>query len=70
MTGAPRGPIERDKASALEDAIQDGGRQVVVMQHLSPLAEWFIGGKDHGSFSQVAMVDHMKQNIGGIGAVG
>ena len=59
-----------DKASALEDAIQDGGRQVFVMQSLSPLAERFIGGKDHGSFSQVAMVDDMKQDIGGIGTVG
>jgi hypothetical protein len=28
-----------DKASALEDAIQDGGRQVLVMQYLSPVAE-------------------------------
>jgi hypothetical protein len=40
------------------------------MQDLSPLAERFIGGKDHGSFSQVAVVDDMKQDIGGVGAVG
>ncbi len=59
-----------DKASAFEDAIEDGGRQVVVMQHLPPLAERFIGGKDHRSFSQMAMVDDMKQDIGGIGPVG
>ena len=59
-----------DKASALEDAIQDGGRQIFVMQNLSPFAERLIGGEDHRSFSQVAIVDHMKQNIGGIGTVG
>ena len=59
-----------DKTSTLEDAIQDGGRQVLVMQHLSPLGERFIGGKDHGSFSQVAIVDDMKQDIGGLGTVG
>jgi hypothetical protein len=35
-----------DKASALEDAIQDGGRQVLVMQNLSPLAERLIGGEE------------------------
>jgi len=29
-----------------------------------------LGGEDHRSFSQVAIVDHMKQNIGGIGTVG
>jgi hypothetical protein len=59
-----------DKASALQDAIQDGGCQVFIVQHLSPLAERLVGGKDHRSFSQVAIVDHMKQNIGGIGTVG
>ena len=60
----------QDKASALEDAIQDSGGQVVIMQYLSPIAERFIGSKDHGSFSQVAIVDDMKQDIGGIGTVG
>jgi len=29
-----------------------------------------MGGEDHRSFSQVAIVDHMKQNIGDIGTVG
>src|SRR5882762_1159969 len=40
------------------------------MQNLSPLAERLIGGEDHRSFSQVAIVDYMKQNIGGIWTVG
>jgi hypothetical protein len=70
VTGAPGGSIEVDKASAFEDAIQDGGRQILVVQHSSPLAEGLIGGKDHRSFSQVAIVDHVKQNIGGIRTVG
>jgi hypothetical protein len=59
-----------DESSAFQNSIQDGGRQVVVVQHLSPLAERFIGGKDHRSLSQVAIVDDMKQDIGGIGTVG
>ena len=58
-----------DEASALEDAIQDGGRQVLIVQHPSPLAEWLIRGEDHRSFSQVAIVDDMKQDIGGIGTI-
>ena len=70
MTGSPGGSIEVDKASALKDAIQDGGRQIFVMQNLSSFAERLIRGEDHRSFSQVAIVDHMKQNIGGIGTVG
>jgi hypothetical protein len=59
-----------DKASALQDAIQDGGRQVLIVQNLSPLAEWLIGGKDQRSLSQVSVVDHVKQNIGSIRTVG
>jgi len=50
--------------------IQDGGRQVIVMQNLSPLAERLLVVKINRSFSQMAIVDHMKQNIGGIGTVG
>jgi RNA-directed DNA polymerase len=45
------------KKSALQDAIQDGGRQVLVVQHLSPLAERLIGSEDHRSFSQMPIVD-------------
>lgn len=59
-----------DEASTFQDSIQDSGRQVLVVQHLSPLAERLISGKDHRSFSQVAIIDHMKQNIGRIGTVG
>ena len=70
MTRAPRGPVQLDQTSALEDTIQDGGGQVFVMQNLSPFAEWLIGGEDHGSFSQVAIVDHVEHDVGGIGAVG
>ena len=58
-----------DEASTFQDSIQDSGRQVLVVQDLSPLAERLIGGEDQRSFSQVAMVDHMKQDIGGIGTV-
>ena len=59
-----------DEASTFENSIQDGGREVLVVQHPSPLAEWLIRGEDHRSFSQVAIVDDMKQDIGGIGTVG
>jgi hypothetical protein len=39
-----------DKATALQDPVQDSGGQVFVMQDLSPLAERLIGGEDHGAF--------------------
>ena len=69
MTRAARGSVKVDEASTFQNSIQDGGRQVLVVQHPSPLAERLIGGKDHRSFSQMAIVDDMKQDIGGIGTI-
>jgi hypothetical protein len=64
-----RGSIELDEASALEDAIADGRRQVLVVQDPSPLPERFVGGENHGAFPEVSVVDHMEQDVGGIGSV-
>ena len=57
------------KSSTLQDAIQDGGRKILVVQDLLPFAEWFVSGEDHRSFSQMTIVDDMKQDIGSIGTV-
>jgi hypothetical protein len=70
MTRAPRRSIELDKASAFQNAIEDGGCQILIVQNLSPLAKRFIGGENHGSFSQVTIVDHVEQDIGSIWTVG
>jgi hypothetical protein len=39
------------------------------VQHLSPLTERLVGGEDHRPFSEMAIVDHMEQNIGSVGAI-
>src|SRR2546429_268269 len=68
MTRPPGGSIEVDEASTLQDSIQNGGRQILVVQHLSPRAERLVRGEDHRPLLEVAMVHHMVQHIGGIGS--
>ena len=58
-----------DKASAFQDSIEDGSCQVLVVQHLSPLIERLVGGEDHRPFSEMAIIHHMEQNIGSVGAI-
>jgi hypothetical protein len=58
-----------EEAPTFQDSIEDGSCQVLVMQHLSPLAERLVGGKDHRPLSQMAITHHMEQNIGSVRAV-
>jgi len=58
-----------DKAFTFQDSIEDRSCQVLVVQHLSPLAEGLVGGEDHRPFSEMAVIDHMEQNIGSVGAI-
>ena len=58
-----------DKASTFQDSIEDSSCQVLVVQHLSPLTERLVGGEDHRPLSQMAIIHHMEQNIGSVGAI-
>ena len=70
MTRSPGRSGEKDEASTLQNSIQDGGREIFVMQDLAPFAERFVRGEDHGSLSQMALVNHMKQHVRSIRTVG
>src|SRR2546428_4746822 len=65
MTSSSRGSIEANEPSALQDAVEDGGRQILVVEHLPPFIQRLIGSEDHGPFAQVAVVHPMEKNIGG-----
>ena len=56
--------------SALEDAIDDGFGEVVIVEHGTPLFELLVGREDHGSVLQVPLVDDMEQHVRRVGAVG
>src|SRR2546422_7548216 len=65
MTSSSRGSIEANEPSALQDAVEDGGRQILVVEHLPPFIQRLIGSEDHGPFAQVAVVHHMGKKVGG-----
>jgi hypothetical protein len=58
-----------EEASTFQDSIEDGSCQVLVVQHFSPLTEGLVGSKDHRAFLEIAIIHHMEQNIGGVGAI-
>ncbi len=70
MLGAHRGAVQREDPAALEDTVDDRQREVVVMQHVSPGGDGFVGGKYHRTASLVAVVDDMEEHVRGVGAVG
>src|SRR6266568_9616724 len=69
MTRSSRRSIEVDQTASFQDTIEDSGRHIVVVEYLAPLPQGFIGGEDHGPLSQVPVIDHMEQDVGGIGSI-
>ena len=70
MSGPQGGPVEGEQASALEDAIDDGLGEVVIVEHAAPGVERLVGGEDHRALAAVAIVDHVEEHVGRVGAVG
>jgi len=67
---AVRAAPQLDEASSFEDAVGDGLGEVVVVEDPAPLIKGLVGGEDHGPPAQVAVVDDLKEDVGGVGAVG
>ncbi len=70
MACAHGGTVELHRASALQDAVDDGGGQIVVVKDRSPLPGVFVGGEDHRAALQVAVVDDVEEHVGSVGSVG
>ncbi len=69
MFGAHRRTVQREESAALEDAIDDGKCEIVIMEHAAPSGERFVGGEDHRSAAFMAIVDDVEEHVRGIGAV-
>src|SRR6266436_1383854 len=69
MTGPSGGSAKMDESPTFQDSIEDGSCQVLVVQHFTPLTEGLVGSKDHRAFFEIAIIHHMEQNIGGVGAI-
>jgi hypothetical protein len=71
VTGPIAGPIDQHKPAFLQHVVHDGFRQIVVVQHFALCSQRrLIGGEKHRSVTQMAVVDHVEQHVGGIGSVG
>jgi hypothetical protein len=66
MSGAVGRAAKVEDPTAFQDAIDDGLREVGVVEDGSPGGERFVGGEDHRLVMQVAVVDDMEEKIGGV----
>lgn len=64
------GAVELEDASALEDAVDDGIGEILVVEHVAPSLGRLVGCEHHRAAADVALVDDMEQDVGGVVAVG
>jgi hypothetical protein len=67
---ADRGAIELDDPTALQDAVDDGVAEVIVVQHATPLIHRLVRREEHRPPLQVPLVDHVEEHVRGVVAVG
>lgn len=70
MLGAVGGAVQREQAAPFQDAIDDREREILVMEHLAPPRDGFVGGEDHGALPPVPIVDDVKEHVRRIRAIG
>jgi hypothetical protein len=50
--------------------IDDGLREIVVVEHAARGPQGFVGPKDHQSATSMPVIDDVKEHVGRIGAIG
>ena len=70
MQRPDRRAVEPNEPPAFEHAVEDGLRQVLVVEHAPPRLQGLVGREDHRAAAPMALVDHVKQHVGGVGAIG
>jgi len=58
------------QATAFEHSIDDRGGKIVVVQDGAPCVRMLVGREDHRALSLMAMVDHVVEDVRGVGPVG
>lgn len=69
MPGPVGGPAEFEMPAAFEHPVEDGFRQVGIMEDASPSAERFVRGEEHRPAMQVAVVHDREEHVGRVGTV-
>src|SRR2546427_12459338 len=70
VLGADRRPIELEPATPLQDAIDDGLGEILVVEHAAPGIGMLVAGEDHRAAAAMAGVDDVVEHVGRVGAVG
>lgn len=70
FAGSPGVSGEFDVSAVFEEAVEEGFCEVVVVEDVAPLAEWFVGGEDGWFLSEVSGVDDGVEDVGGVACVG
>ena len=59
-----------EQATALEDAIDDGGSEVIVVQYGTPVVGMLVRGEDHRAHCVIALGHDVVEDVGRVGTVG
>jgi len=70
VPGAHRGAVEFEVPAAFEDAVDDGGGEVRVVEDATPGVERLVGGEDHRALFQVALVHDVEEQVRRVVAAG
>jgi hypothetical protein len=63
-------PVEAEESTPFEDPVDDRIGEIVIMQDVAPAPWMLVGGEDHGPSVDVAVVDDVVEDVGGVVAVG
>jgi hypothetical protein len=70
VLGPDRGAVEAEQSPALEDAVDDGVGEIVVVKDVAPSLGMLVGREDHRAAADVAVVHDVVEHVGGVIAVG
>ena len=67
VTGAVAKAPELDLATSFQGGVGDGLGQVGIMEDLAPSGKGCVGGEKDGFALEVAFVDDLEEDVGGVG---
>ena len=69
MPGTGGGPAQLEVAPSFEHAVEDGLSEIRIMEDPAPGTERLVGREQRGAVMQVALIDDVEEEVGGIGPI-
>lgn len=66
MARTDGGTIQPHESAALEHAIDDGLREILIVQHMASGLQRFIRREDHRPVPTMPLVDDMEEHVGAV----